>query len=137
MPYYSAPMTKEEMGPALYNALLDGDQDTLRELLAADFVGDLTPGLPNGYGEQTYQGREVMLTDGWGRVGKDFAMGPNVDEILVTDDYIIGRGYYIGSAIPTGKPVRARFAHFWRVENDKITSVVQVTDSAAWEHALS
>ena len=129
--------SKQQMGEALYEALLAGDQDTLRALLAEDFVGDLTPGLPNGYGERTYRGREVMLAEGWGRVGEDFAMGPNVEEIVVTDDYVIGRGYYVGTAIPTGKPVRARFAHFWRVEDDKITSVVQVTDSAAWEHALS
>lgn len=129
--------SKQQMGEALYEALLAGDQARLRALLADDFVGDLTPGLPNGYGERTYQGREVMLTEGWGRVGEDFAMGPSVEEIVVTDDYVIGRGYYVGTAIPTGKPVRARFAHFWRVEDDKITSVVQVTDSAAWEHALS
>ena len=130
-------MTKQEMGQVLYDALLAGDQNTLRRLLADDFVGDLTPGLPNGYGDHTYQGREVMLTDGWGRVGESFAMGPNVDEIIPTDDYIIGRGYYVGSAVPTGKPVRARFAHFWRVQDDKITSVFQVTDSATWEHALT
>ncbi len=129
--------TKQEMGRTLYDALLAGDQDTLRRLLADDFVGDLTPGLPNGYGERTYDGREVMLTEGWGRVGRDFAMGPNVDEIIATDDYIIGRGHYVGTALPTGKPVRARFAHFWRVEGDKITSVFQVTDSATWEHALT
>ncbi len=127
----------QEMGRALYGALLAGDQDTLRTLLADDFVGDLTPGLPNGYGERPYQGREVMLRDGWGRVGRDFDMGPHVDEIVVTGDYVIGRGHYVGTALSTGKPVRARFAHFWRVEGGVITSVVQVTDSAAWERALS
>lgn len=97
----AAMMTKQEMGRTLYDALLGGDQETLRQLLAEDFVGDLTPELPNGYGQQTYQGREVMFTEGWGRVGKDFAVGPNVDEIIATDDYIIGRGDYVGTAVPT------------------------------------
>lgn len=77
-----------------------------------------------------------MLSDGWGRVGEDFEMGPQPEEIVATEDYIIGRGYYVGTAIRTGKPVRARFAHFWRVKGDKITGVQQVTDSATWEHAL-
>jgi 2-(1,2-epoxy-1,2-dihydrophenyl)acetyl-CoA isomerase len=128
--------SRQQMGRALYAALGAGDADTLRTLLAEDFVGDLTPGLPHGYGAQTYRGLEAMLTDGWGRVGQDFAMAPQPEEILVTEDYIIGRGDYVGTAISTGEPVRARFAHFWRVEGDEITSVVQVTDSATWEHAL-
>ena len=129
-------MTTQETGRSLYDALLAGDQDVLRRLLADDFVGDLTPGLPNGYGDHPYRGREVMLTEGWGRVGRSFAMGPQVDEIITTDDCIIGRGHYVGTAVPTGKPVRARFAHFWRVRDGRITSVLQVTDSATWEHAL-
>jgi 2-(1,2-epoxy-1,2-dihydrophenyl)acetyl-CoA isomerase len=128
--------SKQDMGETLYAALCSGDAETLSALLADDFIGDLTPGLPNGYGAQLYEGRDAMMADGWGRVGKDFAMSPVPDEILVTDDYIIGRGHYVGTALATGKHVRARFAHFWRVEGNKITSVVQVTDSATWEHAL-
>ncbi len=129
---------EQELGRALYDMLLAGDQDTLRRLLAEGFVDDLTPSLPNGYGQQIYQGREVMLTYGWGRVGKDFARGPEVDEILTTGDCSSGRSRLLRrDGHPTGKPVRARFAHFWRVQDGNITSVVQVTDSAAWEHAVS
>jgi ketosteroid isomerase-like protein len=32
--------------------------------------------------------------------------------------------------------VTAAFAHFWRVDGDKITSVQQITDSALWQQAL-
>lgn len=77
-----------------------------------------------------------MLTEGWGRVGKDFAMVPQVDDLLTTGEYIIGRGRYVGTALPTGRSVEARFAHFWRVSAGKVVGVVQVTDSATWEHAL-
>jgi ketosteroid isomerase-like protein len=128
--------SRRALGEALYTALRAGDADTLRALLSEDFVGDLTPGLPHGYGARPYRGREVMLTEGWGRVGQDFVMGPEPEEIIATEDYVIGRGYYVGTARSTGRAVRARFAHFWRVEGDRITSVVQVTDSATWEHAL-
>lgn len=36
------------MGRTLYEALQHGDTQVLRSLLADDFVGDLTPGLPTG-----------------------------------------------------------------------------------------
>ncbi|MGL5818290.1 MAG: nuclear transport factor 2 family protein [Phycicoccus sp.] len=130
-------MDKMDAGRRLYTALQGGDVDTLTALLADDFVGDLTPNLPNGYGASPYRGREVMLNDGWGRVGAAFAMSPQVDELIVTEDYIIGRGRYVGETVETKVPVEARFAHFWRVEGDRIIGVVQVTDSAAWEHALN
>ncbi len=129
-------MDKIELGQRLYAALRAGDVDTLQGLLADDFVGDLTPGLPNGYGAALYEGREAMMRDGWGRVGAAFAMGPEADEILEAGDYIIGRGRYVGSAKLTGRRVEARFAHFWKVRDDKIVGVHQVTDSAAWERAL-
>ncbi len=129
-------MDKIGNGERLYAALVAGDAATLDELLADDFVGDLTPGLPNGYGQALYQGREAMKRDGWGRVGASFAIGPHVEEILDGGDYIIGRGRYVGTAVATGKRVDARFAHFWKVRDGRIAGVVQVTDSAAWEHAL-
>lgn len=119
----------------LYAALQQGDTDTLRALLAEDFQGHLTPGLPNGFG-RTYAGREAMLRDGWGAVGQLFAMAPEPDELLECGDVVVGRGHYVGTALPTGKPVRARFAHFWRFAGGHIVSVHQVTDSAAWHAAL-
>jgi len=71
-----------------------------------------------------------MLSEGWGAIGGYFDMSPHVEELLVAGDYLIGRGNYVGAARTTGKPVTAAFAHFWRIDRDKITSVRQVTDSA-------
>lgn len=128
--------TRIALGKKLYAALNAGDTETLTSLLSEDFVGDLTPGLPNGFGASPYVGRESMLRDGWGHVGQYFAMGPQVEEILEARDYIIGRGQYVGRAVESGKPVEARFAHFWRVDGEVITGVIQVTDSAAWVEGL-
>lgn len=123
-------------GQRLYQALGEGDVDVLRELLADDFQGHLSAGLPHGFGERTYNGREQMLSQGWGAIGGYFEMRPQVEELLEAGDYLIGRGNYVGTAKPTGKQVTAAFAHFWRFEGDRIVSVRQVTDSALWRQAL-
>ena len=51
-----------EQGDALYNALNAGDGEALSTLLAGDFVGVLTAGLPNGLGGR-YDGLEAMLVE--------------------------------------------------------------------------
>lgn len=51
-------------------------------------------------------------------------------------EILIAHGHYVGKAKPTGKPVRAAFAHFWSFDGERFTGVRQVTDSAIWEHAL-
>ncbi len=65
-----------DAGARLYRALGAGDVDVLRALLAEDFQGHLTAGLPHGFGTRTYDGRETMLRDGWGAVGEYFLMIP-------------------------------------------------------------
>ena len=105
-------MDKLQLGER-HAALRSGDSATLDQILAEDFVGDLTtPGLPDGYGAAPYRGREAMKRDGWGRVGASFALAPQTDEVLESGDYIVGCGRYVGTAVATGKKVEARFAHF-------------------------
>lgn len=131
----AAASTRLAAGERLYQALGAGDAAVLRELLREDFQGHLTSGLPHGFG-RTYDGREAMLTDGWGALGAYFAVSPQVEELLEAGEYLVGRGVYVGTAKETGKPIAAGFAHFWRFEGDRIVSVHQVTDSALWHQAL-
>lgn len=127
----------EELGQRLY-AFLRGESDEAAEaLLSEDFHGHLADGLPLGLGGD-YPSREDMIRRGWGRVGQTFDMRPEVQDLYVADEgLLVGRGHYVGTAIPTGKRVRAAFAHFWTIRDGRFTSVYQVTDSAAWEHALA
>ncbi|MBC8092012.1 MAG: nuclear transport factor 2 family protein [Pseudonocardia sp.] len=125
-----------ELGRRLYAALNAGDVAELQELWSADFRGDLTPGLPMGRGLEPVQGRDAMLAY-FGAVGQDFAVHPEVDEIVCTDRYIVGRGHYVGTAVASGNAMRARFIHLWSVEGDVITGVFQATDTVAWERAAA
>ncbi len=126
----------DQLGRRLY-AFLQGKSDEAADaLLTEDFTGHLTDGLPLDLGGD-YVSRDDMITRGWGRVVQTFEMHLELEALYVVgDNLLVGRGHYVGTATPTGKPVRAAFAHFWTVAGDRVSSVYQVTDSAAWEHAL-
>lgn len=126
----------DQLGRRLY-AFLQGKSDEAADaLLTEDFTGHLTAGLPLALGGD-YSSREDMITRGWGRAGQTFEVHPELDSLdAIGDSMLVGRGHYVGTAIPTGKPVRAAFAHFWTVADNRVSSVDQVTDSAAWEQAL-
>lgn len=123
-------------GEQLYAALRSGDIDPLHRLLSPNFRGELTAGLPHGFG-RVYEGLETMIDEGWSAVGEYFAMEPQVDKLYDAGNILIGRGWYIGTAKPSGKTIRAAFAHFWPFDGQQFTGVYQVTDSAVWRDALS
>jgi ketosteroid isomerase-like protein len=123
-------------GEQLYAALQSGDVEALHRLLSLDFRGELTAGLPHSLG-RVYEGLDAMVGEGWSAVDEIFEMGPQVDKLYDGGDVLIGRGWYVGTARPTGKPVRAAFAHFWSYDGERFTGVHQVTDSATWERALT
>lgn len=126
----------DQLGHRLYAFLQGNSVEAADALLTEDLTGHLTDGLPLALGGD-YSSREDMTTRGWGRVGQTFEVHPEVEAIHVAgDNLLVARGHYVGKALPTGKPVRAAFAHFWTVAENRVSSVYQVTDSAAWEHAL-
>lgn len=119
----------------LYRALAATDAPALRELLTETFQGQLTPGLPHGLGRH-YDGRESMISHGWGGVARYFVMAPHPDEILVSKSSLGVRGTYVGYGRSTGKPLRAVFGHFWTFDGDQFATVTQITDTMAWHEAL-
>ena len=123
-------------GRALYAALAGGDVEALQRLLSEDFEGELTAGLPHGFGRR-YVGREAMMGEGWGAVGEWFEMAPEPARLIDGGDMLVAHGDYVGRAKPTGKPVRAAFAHFWAFDGERFTGVKQVTDSGLWRDALA
>ncbi len=123
------------LGVRFYSALGSGDGETLMELMAPEFIGDLTPGLPLGIGRR-FEGRDAMMVECWGAIVEHFDMHSDVEEIHAADNVLVAHGVYRGTARKTGKPIAARFAHFWTVADGKIVSLHQTTDSAAWHEAL-
>jgi ketosteroid isomerase-like protein len=122
-------------GHDLFAALQAGDVHALHQLLAPTFIGELTAGLPHGFG-RVYEGLESMINEGWGRIGESLDMRPEVEAFIDAGHVLVVRGFYVGRANASGKPIRAAFAHFWLFNGEQFTGVHQVTDSAMWHAAL-
>jgi len=122
-------------GAELYAALQSDDVPALLRLLHPSFRGELTRGLPLGLGG-VREGLDAMLAEGWGAVAEAFDLTPRAERLFDGGTVLIARGWYEGRARPSGRPLRAAFAHFWSFDGSRFTGVWQVTDSAAWAEAL-
>ncbi|MEZ0366083.1 enoyl-CoA hydratase-related protein [Mycobacterium sp. pUA109] len=121
----------------LYRALAAGDRDRVLSLLHPDFVGHVTEGLPLDMGGE-HLGAEAMQADVWWRIGRHYRVEARAEEFKILDDgrlFVAGR--YRGSARVSGRRLDAAFIHVIGFASDgRITSLDQLTDSAAWVEAL-
>lgn len=121
----------------LYDALRDGDRDTLAVLLHPDFVGHATAGLPLELGGE-HSGPEEMQRDFWWRIGRHYVAEAHPDEMRGLDDgRLFVRGRYRGHGRASGGPLDAEFIHVLTFATDgTIVRLDQLTDSASWVAAL-
>ena len=85
-----------------------------------------------------YVGPESVLTGVFMRLAMEwdgFAVSPT--DVLDAGDTAIGRGHYSGTYKPTGKQVRAQFAHFFTFRDGKIVKFQQYTDTAQFKQAVA
>ena len=122
---------------ALYRALATGDRDAIAALLSDDFVGHAAEGLPLGMGGE-HRGAEAMQRNLWWKIGKHFKIEVQPDELRVLDDGdLLVTGHYRGIARRSGRALDAEFTHVFRFNGDgQVTSLRQLTDTAAWIEAL-
>jgi 2-(1,2-epoxy-1,2-dihydrophenyl)acetyl-CoA isomerase len=120
-----------------YEALARGDGETLDELLDPDFEGHLADGMPLGIGGP-HRGAEAMREQGWWAIGRAFDVHAEPEEWLACHDgRLLVRGRYAGRARESGAPLEAEFAHLWAAREGRLTSLWQLTDTAAWVEALA
>jgi ketosteroid isomerase-like protein len=120
----------------LYEAFATHDRRALLETLATDFRGRVADGMPKGLGG-VYEGAEAMLRDCWAPLLAVIDVTPVPDEYLLVDDgRIVVIGRYIGAGRASGRPLSAAFAHVLRFEDDRVSELVQITDTARWQQAL-
>lgn len=127
--------TEVELVEALYAALVSRDVDGLVELLAEDFEGHLTAGLPDSIGGAKV-GRRAML-QAWADIAAVYDVVAVPHSFARTDDgRFLVTGVYDGVVLLTEHPFQAEFAHLITVEGGRLRRLDQYTDSARWREAL-
>jgi uncharacterized protein len=123
----------EEVAQRLYRALSESDGNALFALLAEDFEGMVSIGMPRGVGGE-HHGRVAMITDVWARIDAIYDIDVVPDRFLTTQDQdqVVVLGAYRGVARETVERVDAAFAHIITVRNGQITALQQITDTARW-----
>lgn len=126
----------ESLVRGVYAALGTGDRPALESLLDKDFHGWFTESLPAPIGGD-HHGAAACIEDGWWAIGARWRMIAGPEEFIGgVDGSLTVLGTYQGSARSTHRPVTAGFAHHWTAAGDRLTSLRQYTDSAAWLAAL-
>ena len=121
----------------LYRALAAADREALSMLLHPDFVGQVTDGLPLDMGGR-HEGPEAMRRDVWWTIGRHYQVEVQPDEFRLLDDgRLFVAGHYRGRAAPPAAAWMRRSSISSLSPTDGlITSLQQLTDSAAWVRAL-
>ena len=128
--------TEASLAAQLYTALSSGDRDALSELIAPEFVGQTTEGLPLDLGG-VYGTAEAMRTSFWGRIAKNYRAQAEPEEFHSLDDgRLLVSGRYKGQGRASGTELDAMFNHILTFEGGQITGLHQLTDSHRWHQAL-
>ncbi len=129
-------MSNTEPVRALYAAFAKGDMAAALATMAADVTWNEAENYP--YADHNpYVGPDAVLNGVFARIGADwegFAAVP--DEIIDGGDTVVALGHYSGAYKATGKPMRAQFAHVFRVRNGKIAGFQQYADTLGTAQAM-
>lgn len=122
-------MSNTEPVRALYAAFAKGDMPAALATMAPDIVWNEAENYP--YADlNPYVGPEGVLMGVFARIGADWdGFSAVSDEFIDGGDTIVSLGHYTGTYKATGKPMRAQFAHIFRVKNGKITDFQQYADT--------
>lgn len=124
----------------LYDALNQADAEALFDLLADDFEGTVSTGMPYAVGGE-HIGRVAMITGVWSRIGSHYDLSVQPSEYLEaqadggadgSEPTVVVLGTYRGTERGGGARVDAAFAHVIRVRNGRVASLQQITDTVSW-----
>ena len=127
--------SREEIARAFYAALATGDRNQLDALLHPEFTGRTAEGMPFGIGGD-HDSPAAMRRNGWGAIARHFEARAKPERFLdLTDGRLLVTGRYLGRGKQGGAPLDAAFAHLIAIDQDRIKSLEQFTDTARWHDA--
>jgi ketosteroid isomerase-like protein len=129
-------MPNTDVVRALYAAFAKGDMPAALATMAPDIVWNEADNYP--YADRNpYIGPEAILHGVFARIGADWEGFSAVsDELIDGGDTIVSLGHYGGVSKATGKPMRAQFAHIFRVKDGKIAAFQQYADTLGTARAM-
>jgi len=127
-------MNNVELIKNLYQAFAQGDIPAVLQSFDENIEWTEAEGFPYG---GTYRGGEAILQNVFMKLATEWTNFEAVpDELLDAGEKIVALGNYSGSFKATGKSMTAPFAHVWSIQNGKIVSFVQYTDTLKVSEAL-
>jgi 2-(1,2-epoxy-1,2-dihydrophenyl)acetyl-CoA isomerase len=124
-----------DLARAFYAALASGDRDQLDALLHPEFSGRTAEGMPFGIGGH-HDGPAAMRRNAWGAIARHFEARAEPDRFLdLADGGLLVTGRYRGRGKQGGATLDAAFAHLIRVDQGRIRTLEQYTDTARWREA--
>lgn len=119
---------------AFYDAIPRGDLPAALAVLADDVSWTESEGFPYA---GTYVGPDAVRDGVFARLGSEWdPFVLDIDELIDGGDTVVGIGTYSGTYRATGKAMRARVAHVWKLRDGKAVSFEQFVDSASVAKAL-
>jgi ketosteroid isomerase-like protein len=127
-------MTNVEVVRAFHEAVARGDLDAAMALLADDIAWTEAEGFPYA---GTKVGPAAVREQVFERLRAEW--DPFVldrDELLDAGDTVVGVGTYSGTYRATGRSMRARVVHVWKLRDGKVTAFEQFVDTLKVAEAL-
>lgn len=120
---------------AHYAASVRHDLDGMLADLAPDAQWVEMDGFPTA---GIHVGREQIIQKVFAVFGEQWeGFGFSLERLIDGGNTIVALGAYSGSYRATGKAMRARVAHVWQVENEKIVRFEQFADTLLVARAMS
>lgn len=118
----------------LYDAFANGDMPAILAAFTDDVSWTEAEGFPYA---GTYIGGDEVLTGVFMRIAIDWDGWSAIPhEHVVQGDTVVTLGEYSGTYKATGKSFRAPLVHVWRLENGRIKTFVQHTDTLLVRNAM-
>jgi ketosteroid isomerase-like protein len=127
-------MSNIDVVRGFYEAVERGDLDAALADVAPDCAWTEADGFPYA---GTFHGPEGVREHVFTRIGSDWdGFRFDVDDVLDAGDAVVGTGTYSGTFKATGRSMRARVAHVWKLRDGQVVSFEQFVDTLRVADAL-
>ena len=121
-------MNPVQLVASVYESLRARDIEKLQAIVTDDVTWNVTEGFPYA---GIYTGLHDVLGRFYGRLRSNLdSFSAQPERWIDGGQHVVVLGYYLVTPKNEDRQYRVRFAHTWRIANDRISGVWQVADTA-------